>query len=129
MPRVKKTQQEGTIDIKRVQYSNGELSEESEETETVPCPIFENIEVGKVNIRGSVTKNLGNFNSIRVEVGLELPVLPELSEVDRVYEISSKFVENKLKQELDNATMSRNPTHAQEEIPRRSSAGRRIIPN
>lgn len=109
MPRPKKTQNEGTIDIKRIQYSNGELSEEKELQETVPCPTFGNVEVGRISVRGSITKNLGDFNSVRVECGLELPCLPELSEVDRVYSIASNFVEEKIQQELDSASTERNP--------------------
>jgi hypothetical protein len=131
MPRPKKTQNEGVIDLKRVRYVSGELAEESENTETVPCPTFDNVETGRINVRGSVTRNLGNFNSVRVEVGVELPTLPELSEVDRVYDICSKFVEHKLKDELDNATMERSPISAEKEIatPRNRTAGRRIVPN
>ena len=109
MPRPKKTQNEGTVDIKRVQYQNGKLAEETESQETIPCPTFGDVEVGRINVRGSITRNLGDFNSVRVEVGLELPCLPELSEVDRVYDIASSFVEDKIKQELDNASVERNP--------------------
>ena len=109
MPRLKKTQTEGSIDVKRIQYSNGQLSEEKETLETIPCPTFGEVEVGRINVRGSITRNLGDFNSVRVEVGLELPCLPELSEVDRVYNIASNFVEEKIKAELDNATVGRNP--------------------
>lgn len=131
--RPKKVQNEGVIDVKRVQYSNGQLTEEAETQETVPCPTFGTVEVGRVKIHGSVTQNLGNFNSIRVECGVELPCLPELSEVDRVYEICSKFVEDKLKQEIDSAKVNRHPGHAEKEITRATTkpkpAGRRIVPN
>lgn len=42
---------------------------------------------------GGTTKNLGDFNSARVDVMVELPCYPEASEIARAYEFASQLVD------------------------------------
>lgn len=104
-----RTKEVGSLVVKRVQYSNGEFAENEETEETIRVPFFGNVEPGRVGVTGSITRNLGDFNSVRVEVSLQLPCLPEVSEAERVYNIASEFVDNKIQSELDTATGDRGP--------------------
>ena len=90
---------ETSIMVRRVSYDG----EEHEELEEVRVPIFgPNVVPARLRVHGSATRNLGDFNSARVEVMLDMPCLPELSEVDRVYAMASAWVEERIAQELDN---------------------------
>jgi hypothetical protein len=91
--------------------------DETETIEKVNVPFFGDVEVGRVRVGGSVTRNMGDYNSVRVEVVFELPCLPELSEANRVYEIASKFVDGKIKKELDYVENGRNNNATQPSAP------------
>ena len=102
-----RTRKDGTLSVKRAHYDAAKLIDETETIEKVDVPFFGDVEVGRVRVGGSVTRNMGDYNSVRVEVSFELPCLPELSEANRVYDIASKFVDSKIKKELDCATNER----------------------
>ncbi len=102
-----RTRKDGTLSVKRAHYDAAKLIDETETIEKVDVPFFGDVEVGKVGVCGSVTRNMGDYNSVRVEVSFELPCLPELSEANRVYDIASKFVDSKIKKELDCAVDER----------------------
>ena len=104
-----RTREVGSLVVKRVRYTSGELTGEDETEETIRVPFFGNVEIGRVGVTGSITRNLGDFNSVRVEVNFELPCLPELSEAERVYNIAAKFVDERIKTELEDAITSRGP--------------------
>jgi len=102
-----RTRKDGTLSVKRAHYDAAKLIDETETIEKVNVPFFGDVEVGRVRVGGSVTRNMGDYNSVRVEVSFELPCLPELSEANRVYAITSKFVDGKIKKELDIAANER----------------------
>ena len=52
-----------------------------------------------VRISGGATVNMGNYQTSRVEVGIEVPCYPE--EVPEVYRTVQATVEAKLKAEID----------------------------
>ncbi len=66
---------------------------------------------------------MGDYNSVRVEVSFELPCLPELSEANRVYDIASKFVDGKIKKELDCAVNEREERQAPTSDPNSEFSG------
>lgn len=76
------------------------------EMEKIRVPGFKGIEPARVRLGGSVTRNLGDFNSARVEVMIEMPCLPEMSEVQRVYDMLSEKLDELIPQELLKATTS-----------------------
>jgi len=53
----------------------------------------------KVSLSGGATVNMGNFESVRVEMGIELPCYME--EVADVHRILQATIEAKLKSEVD----------------------------
>lgn len=89
---------EGTVLVRRVAYGD-----ETETTEMVRVPVFRT-PPARVRVTGSVTRNLGDYNSARVEVMVELPCYPEQSEIQRAYEHASSLVDKYIPQELDKAT-------------------------
>ncbi len=87
---------EGYILKKRVAYGQEAESEERIRVPDLPAAH------GRVTVDGSLTKNLGDYNSCRVGVTVSLPCLPEVSEVERTYGIASKMVEGFMDNELKN---------------------------
>ena len=118
-----RTRKDGTLSVKRAHYDAAKLIDETEIIEKVDVPFFGDVEVGRVRVGGSVTRNMGDYNSVRVEVSFELPCLPELSEANRVYDIVSKFVDGKIKKELDCAVDEREEHEAPTSGPHTDNSG------
>jgi hypothetical protein len=59
--------------------------------------------VGLVEVGGSITRNLGDFNSVRVEVKVSVPCYPEASEIDRAKVFAADKVDQFLNEELATA--------------------------
>lgn len=59
--------------------------------------------VGYVRVEGSVTQNMGNFNSVRVSVAVEMPCQPTEDGVDRIYAWCSAKVDACIETELERA--------------------------
>ncbi len=87
---------EGVMEVERVGYESAGVVAE---TETIRVPKFEG-PVAYVRVDGSVTRNMGDYNSIRVGVMVELPCYPTTSEVDRAIGWCSEKVDDKVAREL-----------------------------
>lgn len=88
---------QGTILVTRSCYGT-----QQESRETISVPIF-NTSPARVRVVGSVTRNLGDYNSARVEVMVEVPCYPEDSEITRAYDYASSLVDKFIPQELSKA--------------------------
>ena len=60
--------------------------------------------VAKIRVEGSATMNLGDFNSVRVGVAIELPCLPDEESVEAAYQRCAAFVDTKIEDELNKAS-------------------------
>ena len=60
--------------------------------------------VGYVRIEGGVTQNMGDYSSVRVTVGAELPCDPDILSLDATADRLSEFVDARLRKELAAAT-------------------------
>ncbi|KRW94272.1 hypothetical protein [Paracoccus sp. MKU1] len=89
----------GYVTTQRTNY----YGQEHQHMEEVRVPVF-HPQPARVRVGGSVTQNLGDYNSARVEVSIEMPCLPETSEVERVYLMLSEQVDVMLRRELEIAT-------------------------
>ncbi len=85
---------EGVIEVIRSGYPGSE-----EEVETLQVPKFEG-PVAYVRVEGSVTRNMGDYNSVRVAVMVEMPCYPTASDVDRAHGWCSSQVDQKIQHEL-----------------------------
>ena len=92
---------EGSTTVRRAFYNMGDMYSEEERTDTITVPLFEN--PAYVKVSGSVTRNMGDFNSVRVSVDVSLPCHPEGSEIDRAYDIASSVVNQKVQDEVEYA--------------------------
>ena len=68
--------------------------------------IIEGGGAAKVKVEYGLTLNLGNFQTARVTIGVELPCRKD--EVDATYQEAAKFVEEKLKLETEAIRQRRN---------------------
>ena len=94
---------EAKIKVRRTAYG-----QEHEREEEIEVPAFHG-PVGYVRVGGSVTKNLGDYNSARVEVSVSLPTYPTPQEIERTYRFGSQLVDQYVSRELDIATGEINP--------------------
>lgn len=90
------TDNEGTIIVNRTRYG---MESEDVLKQAVRVPLLTD-NPARVRVSGSATKNLGDYNSVRVEVMVELPCLPEESEVHRAYLLASDWVDGYVGREL-----------------------------
>lgn len=90
--------------VRRSNYNFGEqyADPERESTEVITVPIFETAPA-YVRVSASTTKNLGDFNSVKVSVDVSLPCYPEGTEIDRAYDICSAWVNQKIQDEVEYA--------------------------
>lgn len=91
---------EGSILVSRARYEGNRVLSEIEHEEKIVVPMFDT-EVAEVEVEGSVTRNLGNYNSARVAVRVKLPAYPVLPEMDRAYMLASTLVDRYVTRELD----------------------------
>lgn len=52
-----------------------------------------------IGYKAGITKNLGDYESLRIDVSLNMPCYPE--EIDDVFEFQRNWVENKLNKSID----------------------------
>lgn len=90
---------EGTILVRRIDYTGKVPFSEREKEDKVRVPVFET-EPARVRVVGSVTRNLGNYNSARIEVMVELPAYPVDSELEHAYRHASRLVDQWIREEL-----------------------------
>jgi hypothetical protein len=88
----------GTISVSRSAYGS-----EHNTNETVRVPVFHTTPA-KVRVEGGITRNMGDYNSVRVSIVIEMPCLPEITEIERCYQITSDMVDEMINRELSIAT-------------------------
>jgi len=89
---------EGFILVRRTAYGAEQTT-----VETVRVPIFHTAPA-RVRVQGGVTKNLGNYESARVDVMIELPCYPEASEIERTYAYASDLLDRLVPEQVEKAT-------------------------
>jgi hypothetical protein len=55
----------------------------------------------RVKFSRSVTLNLGNYESMKIEVGLDMPCEADPAAVDRAFKLCRTFVDSRLNGEID----------------------------
>lgn len=106
---------EGVILVHRARYEGRRIVSEVEREEKISVPFF-GTHAAEIEVEGSVTRNLGDFNSARVAVRVKLPAYPELSELDRTYMLASNLVDRYVERELNIATGQADPSEPLPEI-------------
>lgn len=94
---------EATIMVHRTVYG-----QEVETKETIRVPKFLTTPA-RVRVCGSVTRNLGNYNSARVEVAIEVPCNPEQSDIEAAYNFASGLIDQYIPAELEKAVGTEEP--------------------
>jgi len=74
---------------------------ETKTEELVEVPRFHG-PVARVRIEGGVTMNMGDYESSRVTVSVELPCYAEETEIERVGNIAARLVSKRINSEADN---------------------------
>jgi len=87
---------EGYLRVKRTRYGS---ESETVVNETILVPAFPT-DPARLKLAAGETINMGDFNSVRVDVELTLPCLPEETEIARVYAMMSDTVERWLEREV-----------------------------
>jgi len=91
------------LEITRRYFMNSVLTkEEAEEVPTQAVRVYpkeKQNEIGGVRVGVGLTINIGNFESCRLDVALELPCISE--DAEEAYGVAKAFVDTKLEAERD----------------------------
>jgi hypothetical protein len=88
--------------IKSVEHKmQGKLIDEADTNETFVGTDEAN--PAYVGVSGSTTKNLGNYESLKVSVSVNLPCAPTAPAVRKTFDAASEMVAEFIKLEIDNA--------------------------
>jgi hypothetical protein len=91
---------EGFLSVKRTSYGREESHDERIRVPDL-AGTLKGVQPARVRVGGSVTRNLGDYNSARVEVMMELPCLPEIGEMRRVADLISAQIDDIIPTELE----------------------------
>lgn len=98
------TTQEGTTLVERTDYHCGRpVADPVVTRETIRVPVFHTAPA-YVGAKGSVTRNLGDYNSVRVEVSVSVPCYPVEEEIQRAYEYVTGKLDELIPEQLAKAT-------------------------
>jgi len=97
----------GKAQITTTHKKNGELLDETATELDVEGPIGYQDPTCTVGLVLSHTKNLGNFESVRVEVRLDMPAYPE--EIDPIFDHIKKWCDSKLTDVISDINESLTP--------------------
>ena len=87
---------QGTIEVERTNYGI-----EHHEIERISVPLFAT-HPARVSVAGGVTRQLAGMEFARIDVRVELPCLPEISEIERVSAICEGIVRRKIAEQDQN---------------------------
>jgi hypothetical protein len=96
----------GTTSVSKsvTQKQGREVTREEESvTERDPIDIGAIDNPAYVRVGGGITKNLGDFNSLRVDISVSLPCPPNEEAINTAYTSASSIVDTLISQELENA--------------------------
>ena len=83
---------------------HGATVSQVDNTDKVEIPL-ENIKnPGYVGVKGGITKNLGNFESARIEISISLPCHPSDAGLEETYQKATAFVDDLIARELRKVT-------------------------
>ncbi len=91
------TVEQGSIMVRRTVYD----VESEEPAEVVRVPFFANVAPARVRVAGGMTVSLGNMEFARIDVAVEVPCLPERSEVNRAIDFAESIVGDRLTQQRE----------------------------
>lgn len=79
-------------------YDHHDKSSQEPQVERMDRPM------AKVRVGGGVTKNMGDYESVRVHVEIEMPCEPTWEAVNELYPELSEYVDGRLRDEIALAT-------------------------
>lgn len=98
----------------------------------VPAPSTKPMELAKVRYSCGFTKNIGEFNSVRAEVAIELPCLPLEAEIASAYDKAVELVDSRLQELYQQSDVQvaaePTPSAAPEPVPMQQSSGINVPP-
>lgn len=103
---IKRNRETATVHTK-VENKHGKYEKDwftiKDKTDTEPVELSGIKHAARVQVKGGVTKNMDNFESIRVDVSVELPCAPTPAAVDKAYKAASDMVDKFIVDELERA--------------------------
>lgn len=97
---------EGYVQVETTAYGR----RVTETRDRVLAPLFKTAPA-HVRVSGSVTRNLGDYNSAKVEVSVQLPCYPVEEEVMSTYNYASSLVDRLIDRELSLAVPGHQPKY------------------
>src|SRR5690625_88214 len=91
--RTRRVRASRTVSKTREKKSSGEVTELEESIVKEPVDIGDLLNPGYVKIGAGITKNVGDYNFIRVDVSISMPCEPNQEGYDEAYEETTKLVD------------------------------------
>jgi hypothetical protein len=88
------------ISVSKTHYEREALISETHEEDIIQVPKFEG-PVANIEVGGGLTLNIGNFQSVRIDVRCQLPCYPILEDMNNCYNVAKNFVEEKIKASVE----------------------------
>lgn len=80
------------VGVTTKEYKDGSITEEVEQLGSVKS----SAPMASVHISMGVTRNLGNYESVKVSVGVTLPCLPTAEDIDETYTQGKGWVDDRI---------------------------------
>lgn len=103
-------QDEGVFMARLCRYASGVTVSEDVVEERVPTPKFEG-PVARTRVAGGVTKSMGGFEFVRIDVMVEMPCYPNPQDLDETNEFASQKVTEYMTRELASITTAPVPSN------------------
>lgn len=83
----------------KTEKQSGVVEEKTEELEHTKTVVSDK-SLTRLKVGGSVTKNMGNYNSIKIEVMLEIPCKSTKQSLQKAYIYASEWVSSRIDEEI-----------------------------
>ena len=88
---------ETKANISKIYKEGGQVMKEDNKDEYMPTPMYEG-NPAYINLTGGVTRNTGDFNSVKISISLTYPCNPD--DIDKSYEKIKNWVDKRLSDEI-----------------------------
>lgn len=93
-------QEQGVVTARKTLYKEGVVVDETQIEHRVPVPNFEG-PVARTRVSMGVTKSLGGYEFVRLDVSVELPCQPNPDDLRETNEFAAAKVDEFMQRELD----------------------------
>lgn len=89
----------GSISVSSELKDSGEVKSKKDETKREVESVIKDPHAAYVRVDGGITKNLGDYNSVKIGVSISMPCEPTFKAINKCYKKTSKLVDELMDKE------------------------------